>query len=154
MKRRPGWPRGPGRGRASGQYASQAKWYGGRGSPRRIQMHRLLMAATLLALSGCGTPASPFVGSWTSVGSETENCTTGSNVTSLNGGLTMGQGTAAADLVTQPPNGCNLAWTVNGSTAALKGSQTCTVPGSAGGTWTATFTSGTLTLAERTIGYT
>src|SRR5256885_6216357 len=107
-------------------------------------MNRLLAAAALAVLGGCGTPASPYTGSWTSVGSENEYCTTGNNVTSLNGGLTMGQGAAAADLVTQPPNGCNLTWTVNGSTASLKGSQTCTVPGSVGGTWTATFTGGTL----------
>ena len=51
-----------------------------------------------------------------------------------------------------PGNGCNLNWTVNGSAATLAGTQTCpTVPGSVGGTWTATFTSGTLSLSGNAI---
>jgi hypothetical protein len=67
-------------------------------------------------------------------------------MTPLNGAFTIGQGGAQGEIITQPPNGCNLTWTVSGSTATLKASQTCSVPGSLGGTWDATFDSGTLNL--------
>jgi hypothetical protein len=106
------------------------------------------VAVLLCVTAGCGGTenTAPWVGSWVSSLNETEVCPTGSHVTPLNGAFTIAAGPVEGDVVTQPPNGCNLTWTVRGSSATLKGSQTCTVPGSVGGTWTATFTSGTLTL--------
>jgi hypothetical protein len=120
------------------------------------------LLAVVFAGCGAGSPAaspdlSPmsnapaFIGGWTSTSSETEVCPNGSHVTPLNGVLPVVAGTTAFDIVTQSPNGCNLTWTVDGNTATLKGTQMCTVAGSVGGTWTATFNTGTLVLAGSTI---
>jgi hypothetical protein len=76
-----------------------------------------------------------------------ETCPAGQHLTSLAGTLTIVAGPAEPQVVTRPPNGCNLTWAVNGSTATLVTGQSCSVAGSAGGTWTPTFTTGTLTLS-------
>jgi len=112
---------------------------------------RVVAAAVLLSLglSGCSSSSadvSAFVGNWNSGAQQDETCTTGTHTTPLTGVLPIVAGTAADTIVTQSPNGCNLTWTVSGNTATLQANQTCTVPGSTGGTWHATFTSGGLTL--------
>jgi hypothetical protein len=48
-------------------------------------------------------------------------------------------------------NGCLLKWTANGNVATLSAIESCTVPGALGGSWQATFLSGTLTLAGTSI---
>ncbi len=118
-------------------------------------MKRMIWMALLTVLFGCGggVNVQPFVGNWNSVGNQIETCNSVQHTTSLNGMLTITQGSSSGDVVTNPPNGCNITWSVNGNTATLKGSQTCTVPGSAGGTWTATVTSGSLSLSGNTISY-
>jgi hypothetical protein len=102
---------------------------------------------TLLGLLGCGASNAPaYLGTWSSSSSETEVCPDGTHVTPLVGTLQVVAGTAGGTVVTQTSNGCDLTWTVSGNTANLDGTQVCNVAGSAGGTWTATFTAGTLTL--------
>lgn len=105
----------------------------------------------LIACGGSSATVQQFLGSWTSVGSELETCGSDSHTTPLNGLLMIGQASASGQVMTMPPNGCNLNWAVNGNTASLGGTQTCTVPGSVGGVWTATFTSGTLNLNGNVI---
>ncbi len=110
----------------------------------------------LSVLSGCGGAASDnitaFVGSWTATVNQSEMCPAGNDVTPLNGTLTIVAGATAGEITTEPGNGCNLTWTVSGNVANLKGTQTCpTVPGAVGGTWTATFTGGKLSLSGTTI---
>ncbi len=115
----------------------------------------MIWMALLTVLFGCGGSVNvqPYIGSWTSVGNQIETCNSAQHVTSLNGMLTITSGSSSGDVVTNPPNGCNLTWSVSGNTASLRGSQTCTVPSSVGGIWTATFTSGSLSLSGSTIGY-
>ena len=113
----------------------------------------LIIAAALCATtSGCGSSddRGAWTGTWVSTASQQEVCPTGSHTTPLDGSLTIGDG-ADGELVTMPPNGCDLTWTVAGSLATLKANQTCTVPGSVGGTWMPTFTSGTMSLAGTVI---
>jgi len=119
-------------------------------------MKKMLWTTFLTALFGCGgggVNVQPYIGLWTSVGNEIETCNSVPHNTSLNGLLTIAQGASPADVVTNAPNGCDLTWSVSGNTASLKGSQTCAVSGSAGGIWTATFTSGSLTLSGNSISY-
>jgi hypothetical protein len=111
---------------------------------------RIAILVTMLAAACDATaPAASFAGSWNSTASEVESCTTGTHTTSLAGTLSITA--AGATVTTHSPNGCNLNWTVSGESATLAGNQTCTVPGSVGGTWTATFTSGTMVLSGNTI---
>ena len=117
-------------------------------------MDKRLMFALLAALPACGgSNVQPFVGNWASVGSQIETCSGQQHTTSLNGNISIAQASASGQVTTLPPNGCNLNWTVNGNGASLNGTQTCTVPGSAGGTWTATFTSGSLSLSGNVISF-
>jgi hypothetical protein len=110
-------------------------------------MKTFLAGFLFLALSGCtSTDISNWVGSWNAAASESEICPSGNHTTDLTGTLTIAAGTAADTIVTQPPNGCDLTWTVSGTGATLVTNQTCTVPGSVGGTWHATFVNGGLTL--------
>jgi hypothetical protein len=110
------------------------------------------LCAALLALAGCGssTDVSQWVGNWTAAVTEVETCSTGTNTTQLTGVVAIVSG-ATNTITTQPPNLCDLNWTVSGNGATLESGQTCTVPGSQGGTWHATFTNGGLTLSGNTI---
>ncbi|HXX32309.1 MAG TPA: hypothetical protein VEJ89_16530 [Myxococcaceae bacterium] len=112
-------------------------------------MRVVACALSIVWLAGCSsssTDLSAWVGNWNSAAQQDENCTTGTHTTPLTGVLPIIAGPASDTIVTQSPNGCNLTWTVSGNTATLQANQTCTVPGSTGGTWHATFTSGGLTL--------
>jgi hypothetical protein len=118
-------------------------------------MKKLLVL--LVGLVGCGGGSSgndatkAWVGSWVSAVTQTQMCTT-QTMTSLDGTFTIAQGSTADVITTQAANGCNLNWTVVGDTAAsLASTQMCTVPGSVGGTWDATFTEGVLTLTNGQI---
>jgi hypothetical protein len=107
-------------------------------------------------LFGCGssTPidVSAWLGSWSADVNETETCPPATHNTPLTGTILIVAGTAAGTIVTEPPNACNLTWTVTSSSAAsIASSQTCNVFGSAGGQWTPTFTSGSLGLSGSTI---
>jgi hypothetical protein len=110
-----------------------------------------LMVSTWFGCGGSTADTQAWVGNWVAGINETEVCTTGTHVTPLNGAFTIVAGTDPKEIVTQPPNGCNLRWTISGTSAALVGGQTCTVPGSVGGTWQATFTGGTLSLTNNQI---
>jgi hypothetical protein len=107
----------------------------------------LLLTVGLVACGGGGSTdvTKAWVGNWVSAVTQSEMCTT-ATTTPLNGAFTIAQGTAANDVVTQSANGCDLTWSVVDETATLTPNQKCTVPGSVGGTWDATFTSGSLTL--------
>lgn len=108
-----------------------------------------------VVLAGCGSSnnANPalWVGSWTASGTEVESCPSGNNTAQLTGTVNI-DSFASNEVTTMAANGCNLDWTLNGNAATLTGStQVCTVPGSLGGTWHATYTSGTLSLSGNTI---
>jgi hypothetical protein len=116
-------------------------------------MTRTLVGMALL-LVGCGggSDVNAFVGSWTSNGTQVEDCPSGSHSDTGSLAVNIIAAPTAATITTQPNNGCNLNWTVSGKIATLAGTQTCAaVPGSVGGTWTATFTTGTLTLSGGTV---
>ncbi len=106
---------------------------------------------------GCGgssaTPAdaASFLGTYTSDVTEVETCAGSQHTTSLVGTVVIAQGGNSGLIVTQPPNGCNLSWSVAGQTATIVTGQSCTVPGSVGGTWTPTFVAGTLVLATSVV---
>ena len=115
-------------------------------------MKALFIALCPIVVAACGGPPNtPFIGTWTDNASETETCPSGNHVTPGSGNVTIVAGSAPTDFVTQSGNGCSLTWTASGNVGSLKGSQSCSVPGSVGGTWAATFTSGTLTLSGRTL---
>ena len=101
--------------------------------------------------SGDGFNASAFEGSWFVAASEVEICTTGSHVTTLVGLLPIAADLSDSQVATEPANGCNLLWNVHGNVATLAGRQTCIVPGSVGGIWTATFTGGAMSLSGNVI---
>jgi hypothetical protein len=111
-------------------------------------MKAIIACITLATLCGCGgTDISSWLGSWNAAVTEQETCPPAPvNTTSLTGTLAIVAGTASDSIITQPPNGCDLTWTVSGNDATLVANQTCSVPGSAGGTWNPTFTTGGLTL--------
>ncbi len=121
-------------------------------------MRALVFCLAPLALLGCGSSSAntaPWIGSWNASVAQTETCSgsNGSHTDGLNGPITIAAGTADGTIVTQPANGCDLTWTVSGSSATLTGTVTCpTVPATVSGTWTATFTSGLLTLNGSSIG--
>ena len=121
-------------------------------------MRALVRLAPFLLL-GCGSSVSTagWVGSWTATVVETEMCgsSSGQHSNGPNCAVVIANGIASGTIVTQPLNGCDLTWTVNGSNATLASSQSCpTVPSaSGGGTWTPTFTSGLLTLNGNTMGF-
>jgi hypothetical protein len=122
-------------------------------------MKVLILCLATAASLGCGSSVNvtPWVGSWTASVAQTETCSgsSGSHTDGLNGPIVIAAGSADGTIITQPANGCDLTWTVNGTSATLTANVTCpTVPASASapGTWTATFTSGLLTLNSNTIG--
>ena len=111
------------------------------------------VACVLLTACGSSNTANPalWVGSWTASGTEVQSCPSGNNTAQLTGTVNI-DSFSSSEVTTMAANGCNLDWTLNGNTAALNGStQVCTVPGSLGGTWHATFTTGTLSLSGNTI---
>lgn len=120
-------------------------------------MRALVFCLAPLVLLGCGSGSAniaPWVGSWNAAVAQTETCagSSGSHTDGLNGQIAIAAGSASGTIVTQPANGCDLTWTVSGSSATLTANVTCpTVPASVPGTWTATFTSGLLTLSGSTI---
>jgi hypothetical protein len=122
-------------------------------------MKALASCVLVLAALGCGSSQSVvgWVGSWNASVAETETCSasSGNHTTGLNGPVAIVAGSASGTIITEPANGCDLTWTVSGSSATLTSSQMCNpVPTVTPGTWTATFTTGLLTLNGNTIGVT
>ena len=117
-------------------------------------MRALVFCLAPLVLLACGsssTTAGNFVGTWVADVVEVEVCPdTGTHTTQLMGTFPIVAGSAAGTIVTQSTNGCDLTWTVSGDNATLGSGQTCSVPGSVGGTWSPTFTSGGLSLNNAT----
>jgi hypothetical protein len=95
--------------------------------------------------SGFDGNVSSLEGTYSWTASETDTCTSGTSVSPLTGTVTEVAGPSPGEVTSQTSNGCDLNWTVSGSTLTLAGTQTCTVP-AFGGTWVATFTQGTTTL--------
>jgi hypothetical protein len=115
-----------------------------------MRMTGLCLAVATLVGCGSSTNVSTWVGNWTAAVTEVETCTTGTNTTQLTGAVAIVSGSNDT-ITTQPVNLCDLTWTVSGNGATLQSGQTCTVPGSQGGTWHATFSTGGLTLSGNTI---
>lgn len=118
-------------------------------------MRRMVACLVTLSLVGCGSSSSvdvsAWLGSWNVSANEAESCPPNTHNTPLTGVLLIVAGSASGTIVTEPTNACNLTWTVNGVSASLAGSQTCSVFGSVGGQWTPTFTAGSLGLSGNTI---
>ncbi len=123
-------------------------------------MRALFLCVAPLALLGCGSSsgggpvAANWLGTFNADVDQTETCpVSGMHVDTLTGTITVVAGSNSGTIVTQPgSNSCNLTWTVNGNNATLDSAQTCpTIPGSVGGTWTPTFTAGTLVLNGTSI---
>lgn len=121
-------------------------------------MRVVVLCLAPLALLGCGSGSAdttPWIGSWNASVAQTETCSasSGSHTDGLNGPIIIAAGSASGTIVTEPSNGCDLTWTVSGTSATLTSTVTCpTVPATVSGTWTATFTSGLLTLNGANIG--
>jgi hypothetical protein len=120
-------------------------------------MRALVLSVATLAFLGCGSSVdvTPWVGSWTASVAQTETCSgsSGSHTDGLTGAIIIAAGPNSGTIITEPANGCDLTWTVSGSSATLTANVTCpTVPASVPGTWAATFTTGLLTLNGSTIG--
>lgn len=120
-------------------------------------MRALVLSFATLACLGCGSSVdvTPWVGSWTASVTQMEACSgsSGSHTDGLNGAIIIAAGSASGTILTEPSNGCDLTWTVSGNSATLTNNVTCpTVPASVPGTWSATFTTGLLTLNGSTIG--
>ncbi len=125
-----------------------------------MRLPAILSTAVVIAMTACGStstgdPASAamFVGTWTAQlgAAEVEMCGTQQSTTLLVGSFEISlTEPGGGEILTIAPNGCHLNWTANGNVATLAG-QSCQVLGAEGGTWRATFTSGTLTLGTNEI---
>jgi hypothetical protein len=126
--------------------------------------HTALLVTSCLfgvLVAGCGSSpvgdpksAAMFVGTWTAKlgAEEIEMCGTQQATTLLVGAFTISlTAPGSGEILSIAPNGCHLNWSCNGNTATLLPGQSCQVPGSEGGVWTPTFTSGTLTLGSNEI---
>jgi hypothetical protein len=106
--------------------------------------------ASVLALSGCAKGGA-FVGTWTygSGSAATIDCGGGANNDTLVGNVTI-IGGSTSDIVLAQPSGCNLNFSVSGTTATLVPNQSCSIS-LAGTTSTCTgtlaFSTASLTLA-------
>jgi len=129
-----------------------------------MRLNALLTTSCLLGVlaSACGSspvgdPASAamFVGTWTAKldSNEIEMCGTQMSTTLLVGSFQISlTAPGSGEILTIAPDGCHLNWSASGNTATLLGGQSCgTVPGSEGGAWTPSFTSGTLTLGSNEV---
>jgi hypothetical protein len=106
--------------------------------------------------SPTGDPASAakFVGNWTAQAgaAEVDDCDMKSDTIPLTGTFAISLPSAGSGFIQSlSSNGCLLKWTANGNVATLSGTETCTVAGAEGGSWQATFVTGTLTLAGTSI---
>jgi hypothetical protein len=121
-------------------------------------MKTLVWCVAPLALFGCGSSSggpvsAAWLGAFNADVTQIEDCSGVQHTDTLSGTITLVAGSNGGTVVTQPgSNDCDLTWTVNGDSAGLASTQTCpTGPGSVGGTWTPTFTAGTLGLSGTTI---
>jgi hypothetical protein len=127
--------------------------------------------AFIVACGGAPESSSPetsaFAGRWTCSGAQVENCPNGTHVdnfiftlaTSSAGASVLAAVTSLTDMTTGTsygPGGVPLGFMVlNSQTATLDGPQTePTGPGSLGGEWTPTYTSGTLTQSPTSLNWT
>ena|SRR6266849_5078108 len=135
-------------------------------------MRRKLALSLLGTLTACGqTDVHKFLGDWTSVGEEVQNCLPISTI-SLNGHATITKGPESGQLTILTPLGCRVNWTVDGNKAWLINLtppgpwQGCNVYGgppycpqqcresSGERSWDTTLDSGTLVLDGNVITYT
>jgi len=123
-------------------------------------MVRLRMLVAVMVV-GCGGGASsnvdansasdptPWVGNWTSAGTQSTTCGTANSTDQLSGLLVIAAGTKAGTIKTTS-NNCTLIWDLDGTKAALEAGQVCTVT-VAGLNVTVTWTQSSATLNTTTI---
>jgi len=131
--------------------------------------HRALLAVlTILAGAGCGGGAAeknneaasnsaPFLGVWSCSGAQIATCGTSSRSDTFDFTMTVTRANSPNGITTGISNNTDVTtgasygpadidWTLSGSAANLNVPLTlATVPGSVGGTWTPTYSSGSLT---------
>jgi len=137
-----------------------------RDRPTDLRHGWLLALVAAVASAGCGgtqgsgggaSPSvEPFLGIWSCSGTQIETCGTGSHSDTSDFTMTVVQGSSPNAIETDVSNNIDvttgtssgpgsLDWTVSGDTASLATLGTLpTVPGSLGGTWTPTYSEGSL----------
>jgi hypothetical protein len=138
----------------------------------RIGLLALPFVLALTAMpAGCGTDGgasaetSAFLGTWSCANTQIETCPNGSHSDDFIYTCNMIEGEGGSSILTIPSlitdtttggwfpgSGSPLNWVVSGNRATIEGAETQpTGPGSVGGTWTPTFTAGTMTLVGNTL---